>query len=65
MTQSSKHPHLYKTEDGHIKIDTVLREETIWLTQTQIAELFDVRRPAITKAPEKHFLKAANWTKKW
>jgi len=65
MIQSSKHPHLYKTEDGHIKIDTVLREETIWLTQTQMADLFYVKLGVITNAPEKHFLKAANWTKKW
>ena len=40
---------LYQTEDGKIKIDTVFQDETIWLTQAQMAELFDVKRPAITK----------------
>lgn len=40
---------LYKTDDGSIKIDTVFLDETIWLTQAQMAELFDVKRPAITK----------------
>ncbi|MFW9906643.1 MAG: RhuM family protein, partial [Candidatus Thorarchaeota archaeon] len=40
---------LYKTEDGQIKVDTVFQNETIWLTQAQMAELFDVGRPAITK----------------
>jgi hypothetical protein len=40
---------LYQTEDGKIKIDTVFQDETIWLTQAKIAELFDVKRPAITK----------------
>ncbi len=51
MTRSSDKSEiiLYKTDDGAIKIDTVLLEETIWLTQAQMAELFDVKRPAITK----------------
>jgi len=40
---------LYKTSDGNIKIDTVFQNETIWLTQAQMAELFDVKRPAVTK----------------
>ena len=40
---------LYTTPDGDIKVDTVLQNETIWLTQTTMAELFGVKRPAITK----------------
>ena len=40
---------LYKTEDGSVKIDTIFQNETIWLTQKKMAELFDVQRPAITK----------------
>jgi len=40
---------LYTTPDGSIKIDTVFKDETIWLTQKRMAELFDVKRPAITK----------------
>lgn len=40
---------LYKTEDGAIKIDTIFQNESIWLTQKMMAELFDVQRPAITK----------------
>mgnify|MGYP001167510509 FL=1 len=40
---------LYKTEDGAIKIDTIFQDENIWLTQKKMAELFDVKRPAITK----------------
>jgi hypothetical protein len=40
---------LYQTEDGKIKIDSVIQDETIWLTQAKMAELFDVKRPAITK----------------
>ena len=40
---------LYKTKDGAVKIDTIFQNETIWLTQKKMAELFDVKRPAITK----------------
>jgi hypothetical protein len=40
---------LYTTPDGVIKVDTVLQNETIWLTQEKMAELFGVQRPAITK----------------
>jgi len=40
---------LYTTPDGEIKIDTILRNETIWLPQTAMAELFDVNVPAISK----------------
>ena len=40
---------LYKTEDGSIKVDTVFRDETIWLSQAQMAELFDVKIPSVSK----------------
>ena len=51
MTQPSNQTKiiLYTTTDGHIKIDTVFQNETIWLTQAQMAELFDVKVPAISK----------------
>ncbi len=40
---------LYKTDSGDIKVDVLIQNETIWLTQSKIAELFEVQRPAITK----------------
>ena len=40
---------IYQTEDGQTQIDVRLENETIWLTQKQIAELFGTKRPAITK----------------
>ena len=33
---------LYTTEDGRIKIQTRMQEETVWLTLNQLAELFQV-----------------------
>jgi len=32
-----------------LKIEVRIEDETVWLTQAKIAELFDVKRPAITK----------------
>jgi len=40
---------LYGTEDGTVKVDVLYREESFWLTQKRMAELFGVQRPAITK----------------
>jgi len=40
---------LYTTPDGKVKVEIFLKDETIWLTQDRIAELFGVQRPAITK----------------
>jgi hypothetical protein len=40
---------LYTTPNGKVKVEIFLHNETVWLTQAKIAELFDVQRPAITK----------------
>lgn len=40
---------LYTTIDGQVKIDTFFQNETIWLTQKAMAELFGVNIPAISK----------------
>ena len=40
---------IYQTEDGSTKIETLLKDETVWLTQKQIAELFDKSRVTITE----------------
>lgn len=40
---------LYETEDGKINVDVILKDETIWLTQKSMAELFDIDRTVITK----------------
>ncbi|NIK11513.1 hypothetical protein [Alkalibacillus almallahensis] len=31
---------IYQTEDGHTKIDVRLEDETVWMTQKGIAELY-------------------------
>ena len=40
---------IYTSEDGTVSLDTKLENETIWLTQKQMAELFGVKTPAISK----------------
>ena len=40
---------LYQSEDGITKIETRLYDETVWLTQMQIAELFQKGRTTITE----------------
>lgn len=40
---------MYRTEDGRTALDVRLAGETVWLTQAQIAELFAVNVPAISK----------------
>jgi hypothetical protein len=40
---------LYTAPDGQVKVECILHDETIWLTQDRIADLFGVKRPAITK----------------
>jgi|SRR6185437_3846966 len=40
---------LYTTNSGHVRVNVVLKDETIWLTQKSMAELFGINIPAISK----------------
>ncbi len=40
---------LYQTEDGKIRIETLLEGETVWLTLDQMAELFQKSRSTINE----------------
>lgn len=40
---------IYKNSDGHIKIDVRLDDETVWLTQEQMATLFGKGRSTIAE----------------
>lgn len=46
---------LYTAPNGNIKVEVLLNNETIWLTQERMAELFGVQLPAITKHLKKIF----------
>jgi hypothetical protein len=40
---------IYNTPQEDVKVDVVIKDETIWLTQKAMATLFDVQIPAINK----------------
>ena len=40
---------IYKTPDKDVKVNAVIKDDTIWLTQKSMAELFGVQTPAISK----------------
>jgi hypothetical protein len=40
---------LYTTPNGNVKVEIYLQNETIWLTQQKIADLFGVDRTVVTK----------------
>jgi hypothetical protein len=40
---------LYSTPDSSVYVHVVFKDETFWMTQKSIAELFDVNIPAISK----------------
>jgi len=39
---------IYQTDDGNTKIDVRMEDETVWLTQTQMAELFQTTKQNIS-----------------
>jgi len=47
---------VYQTEDGRVKLDVRLEDETVWLTQQMIAELFQTTK--------QNYLNRANDAKK-
>ena len=40
---------LYQVEGTNICVNVVFKDETFWMTQKAMAELFDVNVPAISK----------------
>lgn len=48
-TDNSSEFIIFKTEDEIISVDVRFEDETVWLTQDQIAALYDVERPGITQ----------------
>lgn len=40
---------LYKTPNGKVKVETYLRNETLWLTQKRMTDLFGVGIPGVNK----------------
>jgi hypothetical protein len=54
MTEKNELPEkteflLYTSEDGKIKVQTLMQDETVWLTQEQMADLFDKAKSTINE----------------
>ncbi len=51
LRQSRQLPNfvIFKIDNAKVNIDVLVKDETLWLTQKQIAELFEVNVPAISK----------------
>ena len=54
---------IYQTEDGLTKIDVRLQDETVWLTQKTMAELFQTSRENITMHLQNIFKEAELYEK--
>lgn len=46
---------LYSAPEGNVKVEVILNDETVWLSQKSIAHLFGVQVPAISKHLKKIF----------
>lgn len=40
---------IYQSEDGALQLSVSIAQDTVWLSQAQMADLFGTKRPAITK----------------
>ena len=40
---------MYKNNEGNIIVDAIYKDETLWLSQKEMAKVFDVGVPAISK----------------
>ena len=49
LTPNESKVVLYTTSDGDVNVGVMVQDETVWLTQQQIADLFDRNRSVITK----------------
>jgi hypothetical protein len=56
ITATSQQFFFYKDATGKVQINALFRDETLWLTQKTMAELFEVEVPAISKHIKNIFL---------
>jgi hypothetical protein len=48
LTNQKQHFILYTSTDGKVDVDVVLKDETVWLTQKAMGQLFGVESHTIT-----------------
>ena len=40
---------IYQTEDGHTRIEVKMEDETVWLTQAQLVELYQTSKSNVSE----------------
>ncbi len=60
MQENKSNILIYQTEEGVTKIETQLLDETVWLTQAQLCELFQKSKSTVNEHL-KIFLKKYNF----
>lgn len=51
----------YKTDNGEVRVEILLYQENLWLTQAKMAELFEVQKAAISKHLKNIFTSGASF----
>ena len=49
MNDKQENIIIYQTEDGHTRIEVKMEQETVWLTQTQLVELFQTSKSNVSE----------------
>jgi hypothetical protein len=49
MHENNSQLIIYQTESGETKLDVTFNDETVWLTQMQLCELFDKSKATISE----------------
>ena len=57
---------IYRTADGQTTVDVRMDGDTVWLSQAQMAELFQTDRTSILRHIKNIYIVKQNWfAKKW
>ena len=49
MNHENTQIQIYQSDDGQLELKVAFDQDTVWLSQSQMADLFGTKRPAITK----------------
>jgi hypothetical protein len=52
---------LYTTPNGEVKVEVLLSNETLWLTQERMADLFGVQKPLMMYSLSSWVAQMRNW----
>lgn len=56
---------IYQTADNHTQIDVRMENDTVWLTQAQMADLFQKKTEQLFQGISVMSLRKENWMSPW